>query len=254
MFLEPTIPCFTQPHSPQSQNTNNCCIKKSEPSKCLFIFSHIETYIKYLPHVEEISEAEFMVTALNASKRGAARSLGGRTTLSCSPSRGRLGSARLGRPRGGRPERCLLDYSFNLPEYKKKKMQKKKMQKKNNKKRKQPSSMLSQLLPALSPLSEQRQHRQGQCDGQGCRGGAQPLTAVHGTPPVGFHHRGFAGDAVGLGLRGAGVCAAATAAGAAAFIACNATTERITASRHFYVCIFVCVCVHWNVSNCSLES
>lgn len=134
MFLEPTIPCFTQPHSPQlSQNTNNCCIKKSEPSKCLFIFSHIETYIKYLPHVEEISEAEFMVTALNASKRGAARSLGGRTTL-CSPSRSRLGSALLGRPGGGRPERCLLDYSFNLPEYKKK-MQKKNAEKEQQKKK-----------------------------------------------------------------------------------------------------------------------
>lgn len=26
----------------------------------MFIFFHIETYIKYLPHVEEISEAEFI--------------------------------------------------------------------------------------------------------------------------------------------------------------------------------------------------
>lgn len=42
----------------------------------MFIFSHIETYIKYLPHVEEISEAEFIVTALNTSKRGTARTLG----------------------------------------------------------------------------------------------------------------------------------------------------------------------------------
>lgn len=35
----------------------------------MFIFSHIETYVKYLPHVEEISEAQFIVTALNTSKR-----------------------------------------------------------------------------------------------------------------------------------------------------------------------------------------
>lgn len=36
----------------------------------------MEPQIKYLPHVEEISEAEFIMTAVNTSKRGTARSLG----------------------------------------------------------------------------------------------------------------------------------------------------------------------------------
>lgn len=92
MFLDPNPPpclfqmtqvkvavpvCSTQTHSPQfSQHTDSFCIKKSKRSKCVFIFFHIETYIKYLPHVEEISEAEFIVTALNTSKRSTARSLG----------------------------------------------------------------------------------------------------------------------------------------------------------------------------------
>lgn len=131
MFLEPIIPCFTQPHSPQlSQHTNSCCIKKSEPSKCLFIFSHIETYIKYLPHVEEISEAEFMVTALNASKRGAARSLGGEddAQLLSFSKQARLGSA--GLEAGGLSAACLTIALICQNTKKKKKCRKEQQKKK----------------------------------------------------------------------------------------------------------------------------
>lgn len=115
-----------------------------------------------------------------------------------------------------------------------------------------------ELLLALSPLWEERQHRQGQRDGQGCRGGAQQLTAVHGTPTVSFHHRGFARDSAGLRLRGADVCAAAAAAGAAALIACEVRTKRSRTDQQpaqsreadaasaysVPVCVRACVCAH----------
>lgn len=127
--------------------------------------------------------------------------------------------------------------------------------------------MLRQLLLTLSPLSDDRQQRQGQRDAQGRRGSAQQLTAVHGTPPVGFHHRSFARDTSSVLVCGADVCAAAAAAGAAALIACNVTKASCSHQRPAHsgdsdecvfrarMCVWVCVCthVHWNVSN-SLES
>lgn len=77
MYLDPIVPCVTSIFSTVFSTHKQLLHKKnSKRSKCVLIFSHVETYIKYLPHVEEISEAEFIVTALNTSERGTARSLG----------------------------------------------------------------------------------------------------------------------------------------------------------------------------------
>lgn len=102
---------------------------------------------------------------------------------------------------------------------------------KQNKTKKRKTTGVRVAFLALSPLSGERQNRQGQRDEQGCRGGARQPTAVHRAPPVGLHHRGFGGEILRVRVCGADVSAAAAAAGAAALIACNVRTGRRSAAR-----------------------
>lgn len=105
---------------------------------------------------------------------------------------------------------------------------KKRGEKKKKKKKKGAITLLStfsQFPPALSPLSVvECQGWQGQHGWQGRGGGGQRGRVVHRVAPVGLHHRGLWGGAVRV--RGAVLCAAAAAARAAAFVACNARAKR----------------------------